>query len=148
MCLDLVAFTHTCLCRYYFHFDWVFIAFGRWWTIAELLFTFLLHIFQLHMAGFHALCLQKIQGARERHILIWRWLEVHQCFYFVINFEFCCLPAFDGEQSPVICEHLMMNKSAVIYMHLMVNRSVWTYNALIFCQSQQHEVVQQHCPRC
>ena len=48
--------------------------------------------------------------------------------------------------SAVICLHLTVNKSPVLCEHLTVNKRA--YNTSIFCQSQQHEVVQQHCPRC
>ena len=63
----------------------------------------LLLIFRSRAARFHALCLRKIQGARERRIMAFRRFQAQQRFYFVIFL------------------------SAVICAHLTVDRSVWSH---------------------
>ena len=63
----------------------------------------LLLIFRSRAARFHALCLRKIQGAREHRIMVFRRFQAQQHFYFVIFL------------------------SAVICAHLTVDRSVWSH---------------------
>ena len=88
--------------KYYLVFNRVFVALRRKWTIVELL-SMLYCLFSFACCSLTHLCLQKIQDAKERRIMVLGQFQDQQHFYFAIFL------------------------SAVICLHLSMGRSVWSY---------------------